>query len=105
MVHQSCTIGIDLGTSSVKAIAFDANVHEISSAAEKIESRHDDAGAAEQDPQAVYQAATGVLSQAAQEAQRRGYTVERVGLSAAMHSLIPVGADGTCLAPASTWMD
>jgi gluconokinase len=105
MAHQSCTIGIDLGTSSVKAIAFDANMHEISSAAQSIESRHDDAGAAEQDPPTVYQAATGTLSQVAQQARRQGYSIERVGLSAAMHSLLPVGADGNCLAPASTWMD
>jgi gluconokinase len=105
MAHQSCTIGIDLGTTSVKAIAFDANMNEISSAAQNIESRHDDAGTAEQDPPAVYQAATGALSQAAQQARRQGFTIDRVGLSAAMHSLLPVAADGTCLAPASTWMD
>jgi ribulose kinase len=42
--HQSCAIGIDLGTISVKAIAFDVSMHEISSAAQPIESRHDDAG-------------------------------------------------------------
>ena len=43
--HQSCAIGTDLGTSNVEAIALDASMHEMSSAAQHIESRHDDAGA------------------------------------------------------------
>ena len=29
MAHLGCTIGIDIGTSSVKAIAFDAKMQEI----------------------------------------------------------------------------
>ncbi len=44
MAHLGCTIGIDIGTSSVKSIAFDANMQEIAHAAEKVESWHDDAG-------------------------------------------------------------
>jgi gluconokinase len=105
MAHLGSTIGIDIGTSSVKAIAFDANMQEIAHAAEKVESWHNDTGAAEQEPMAVYQAVMNVLSNTAQEAQRLGYAVERVGLSAAMHNLIPVSANGSYLAPATTWMD
>ena len=44
MAHLGCTIGIDIGTSSVKAIVFDAKMQEIAHAAEKVESWHDDAG-------------------------------------------------------------
>ena len=105
MAHLDCTIGIDIGTSSVKAIAFDAHMQEIAHAAEEVKSHHDDAGAAEQDPKLVHQSVMNVLTRAAQEAQRQGFTVERVGLSAAMHSLIPVAADGTPLGPSITWMD
>jgi len=105
MAHLDCTIGIDIGTSSVKAIAFDAHMREIAHAAEEVKSHHDDAGAAEQDPGAVYQSVMNVLGRAAQDAQRHGFTVERVGLSAAMHSLIPVAEDGSSLGPATTWMD
>ena len=105
MAHLGCTIGIDIGTSSVKAIAFDATMRALAHAEEEVESWHDDAGAAEQDPKLVYQSVMNVLTRTAQETQRLGYVVERVGLSAAMHSLIPVAADGTNLAPASTWMD
>src|SRR3984893_10534139 len=87
MAHLGCTIGIDIGTSSVKAIAFDANMQEIAHMAEKVESKHDDAGAAEQDPMVVYRSVLNVLTRTAQETQHLGYFVERVGLSAAMHSL------------------
>lgn len=104
MAHLGCTIGIDIGTSSVKAIAFDAKMQALAHAEEQVESWHDDAGAADQ-PMVVYQSVMAVLTRTAQETQRLGYTVERVGLSAAMHSLIPVAADGTNLAPSSTWMD
>lgn len=105
MVYLDCTIGIDIGTSSIKAIAFDAHMREIARAAEEVKSHHDDAGAAEQDPNIVYASVMNVLTRAAQQAQRQGFTVERVGLSAAMHSLIPVAADGTSLGPSITWMD
>ena len=105
MAHLDCTIGIDIGTSSVKAIAFDPHMREIAHAAEEVKSHHDDAGAAEQDPKAVYQLVMNVLSSAAQDAQRQGFTVERVGLSAAMHSLIPVADSGAPLGPSLTWMD
>lgn len=105
MAHLGCTIGIDIGTSSVKAIAFDTHMREIARAAEEVKSYHDDKGAAEQDPQAVYQSVMHVLSSTAQDAQRQGYTVERVGLSAAMHTLIPVADNGAPLGPSLTWMD
>jgi gluconokinase len=105
MAYINCTIGIDIGTSSVKAIAFDAHMREIAHAAEEVKSHHDDAGAAEQDPNVVHQSVVHVLTRASQEAQRQSFTVERVGLSAAMHSLIPIAADGTPLGPSITWMD
>lgn len=105
MARLDCTIGIDIGTSSVKAIAFDPHMREIAHAAEEVKSHHDDAGAAEQDPKAVYLSVMNVLCSAAQEAQRQGFTVERVGLSAAMHSLIPVADNGAPLGPSLTWMD
>ena len=105
MAQLDCTIGIDIGTSSVKAIVFDAHMREIAHAAEEVKSHHDDEGAAEQDPKTVYKSVMNVLSGAAQDAQRQGFTVERVGLSAAMHSLIPVAEDGSPLGPSMTWMD
>lgn len=103
--RQTCTVGVDLGTTSAKAIAFDREGREIARAEEQIPLLHHAGGAAEQDPRAVYAAANAVLTRTAQAAGRQGYAVERVGLSAAMHSIMPVAADGTPLAHALTWMD
>ncbi|MGZ3599839.1 MAG: FGGY family carbohydrate kinase, partial [Ktedonobacterales bacterium] len=53
MHAQSCTIGIDLGTTSVKAVAFDRDGHEIASASQPIALINKHEGEAEQDAFAV----------------------------------------------------
>ena len=103
--RQACTVGADLGTTNAKAIAFDMAGREIARAEEPVPLLHHAGGAAEQDPRAVYAAATTVLARTAQAAWRLGYAVERLGLSAAMHSVVPVAADGMPLTNALTWMD
>lgn len=105
MDQPGCTIGIDMGTTNVKAIAFDALGHEVGRADQTLSLHHDGDGAAEQDPIQVYAAVAQVIGQAAEQAYGRGFTVERVGLSAAMHSLIPVDQRDQPLMQALTWMD
>jgi gluconokinase len=105
MAAQGCSIGVDLGTTSAKAVAFDSAGREIVSASQPIEliNRHE--GEAEQDPFAVLSAANQALAVAAREAGAAGYTTERVGLSAAMHSLLAINARGHPLTNALIWMD
>jgi gluconokinase len=105
MEQPGCTIGVDLGTTTAKVIAFDHAEHEVAHAEETLPLWHDASGAAEQDPAVVAEAATRLLAAVAREVRSRGYAIERVGLSAAMHSLLPVAEDGTPLAGAMTWMD
>jgi gluconokinase len=96
---------MDLGTTSLKAVAFDLDGKEIARAGGEVERTSSEEGAAEEDPRAVATAATGALAAVVADAKRQGYTVGAVGLSAAMHSLIPVAADDTPLGPALLWMD
>ena len=105
MTGASCTVGLDIGTTNVKAIAFDAYGSEVAHEDRGIPLIHEKHGEAEQDPHAVYEVATQVLAQVAFTATQLGYTVSRVGLSAAMHSLIAVAADGKPLTNALLWMD
>ncbi len=105
MRQPGCAIGADIGTTTVKAIAFDAAGREIARAGATLALAHDEDGAAEQDPFVVAATVTQVVDQAASEAQGRGFKIERVGLSSAMHSLLPVGADDRPLMNAMTWMD
>jgi gluconokinase len=112
---RACTIGLDLGTTTLKAIAFDdGSGQPVAHAVVTIpllDTPDVDANAgaavvyAEQDPDAVVEAATAVLAQAVRQAQALGYHVVRVGISAAMHSFLPVGADERPLLPALLWMD
>src|SRR3954454_24876513 len=100
MTARACTIGVDLGTTTLKAIAFDdASGHPIARAAAHVallggvDAADSAVGAdergvaprAEQDPDAVAVAATELLAQVVTDARARNYTVARVGLSAAMH--------------------
>jgi gluconokinase len=110
---RACTIGLDLGTTTLKTVAFDdATSQPIARAAATTSLRdasdHEIAvGAvrAEQDPHAVADAATNLLAQTATQAGVLGYRVARVGVSAAMHSIIALGEDERPLLPALLWMD
>jgi gluconokinase len=106
MSERLATLGIDLGTTTAKAIAFaDEDGREVTEVRETVERHTDPDGAAEQDPEAVAEAATQVLTRAATEARAAGFSIARIGLSAGMHSLLAVGGDGRPLSRAMLWMD
>ncbi len=102
---RACTIGIDMGTTTLKAAAFDEAGGELAHAERTVELYHPAEGEAEQEPQAVADAITAALAEVAAAAQAAGYRVARVGASAAMHSLLAVAADGSPLGRALIWMD
>src|SRR5579863_8372265 len=93
MPESGCTIGVDLGTTTAKVIAFDSGGRELASADAQVELDRPEPGAAEQDPEAVYSAVMRLLGTVVRQVGSLGYTVERLGMSAAMHSLIPVAPD------------
>ena len=104
--RPAATIGVDLGTTTIKAIAFaDDGDGEIAEAKETVGLHTDAEGSAEQDADEVVQAATAVLARVAGSARRAGFTVARVGVSAAMHTLLAVAGDGQPLGRAMLWMD
>lgn len=96
-------IGVDIGTTSTKAVRFDG--------AGAVAARHavgypllmPAAGAAEQEPERIFQAVVTAIRAVAQ-----GHEAERpLGLAfgAAMHSLIALAADGRPLTNSITWAD
>jgi gluconokinase len=105
MSHNDATIGVDMGTTDMKAVAFDRAGNELARAEERLGLVRDASGAAEEDADEVADAATRVLTAAVHTVRARGYTVSRVGVSGAMHSVLPVDADGMPLMRALTWMD
>ncbi len=102
--HEA-VIGLDLGTTSIKAIAFDRNGQLVARAERAASLTRGADGAAELDPERVADAAEEALAGAATAVRSQGYTVRRVGVSAAMHSLILIGLDGAPPTSAMTWAD
>jgi hypothetical protein len=102
---RQVVLGLDLGTTSAKAVAFDPDGRacaEAEAAYPLLEPEH---GHAEQDPQQVVDAALGALRNAAAAARDGGAEVAGIGVSTAMHALYGVGEDSRPVTPLITWAD
>jgi gluconokinase len=104
-MNQTCTLGVDIGTTSVKVVAFSTNGRELSRASQRLTLLKEQPAWAEQDAEEVYRAVEHCILDVVRRLQPDGWTVERVGFSAAMHSLLAVDEQGRPLTPAMTWMD
>ncbi len=98
-------IGLDAGTTATKAVTagVDGRVRDVASVGYPL--LVPQPGWAELDPRRLMRAAVQALTEVAALARQRGDTVVGVGLSAAMHGLVPMTRDGTPLGPLSTWAD
>jgi gluconokinase len=94
---------LDLGTSHAKAVARTRGGRVLASASHPVATRAPKTGWAEQDAEEVWAAALGALRQAASALAPE--SVQGLALSGAMHTCLPVAADGSPLAPALTWVD
>lgn len=105
MTTMWCTIGLDIGTTSIKAVAYHLTGEQIAEHTRHTETLHDEQGAAVQDADAIYESVMDVFRATYQTAIAKGYTLRAVGFSTAMHSLMPLSATGDPLMLAMTWMD
>ncbi|HJV47349.1 MAG TPA: gluconokinase [Bacillota bacterium] len=105
MSQLFCTVGIDIGTTSVKTLALDYSGKEISRGSCQLVMIHGEEGAAEQDPVSVYEAVLSALADLVPKVKKMGYMIRQVGFSSAMHSLLLVSKEGKPLTHAMTWMD
>ena len=98
-------LGLDLGTSSVRALVFDERGAAVPGVLARRPTHLDitDEGKAELDPDEVVGALTECLDELAGGGGLDG--VERVATSCAWHSVIALGADGRRLTGALTWAD
>jgi xylulokinase len=92
-------IGVDVGTSSVKAVAIDERGRVVGSAERPYPLSMPQPGWSEQNPDDWWTATEGVLD------ELDGDTAAGIGLSGQMHGLVVLGSDQRPLRPAILWND
>ena len=97
-------IGIDVGTSSVKAVAVSAAGKVLASADSPMRVTVPAPGWAEQQPEEWW-AATSSSVRSVTDALPASTTVKAIGLSGQMHSLVALDASGQVVRPAILWSD
>ena len=98
------TIGIDLGTSGVKALLLDGD-RVVSAAEAPLAVSRPHPGWSEQDPQDWWSATCACLDALAADAPRELRAVRAIGLAGQMHGATLVDADGAPLRPCILWDD
>ena len=101
-----CTLGLDLGTSSAKAVVIDTAGQVLAQASAGYAVTSTMAGYAESDPAQWWTAVTACAREAVTAAgHAAGARPAAIGLSGQMHGLVMTSADGAALRPALLWAD
>jgi gluconokinase len=100
-----CALGVDIGTTSTKAVAFDLGGRVISHHSVEYPLLTPTPFTAEQDPEEILRAVLEAIKTAAHRAHSADGAIACVAFSAAMHSLIAVDHDGKPLTRSITWAD
>ena len=95
---KNTLVGLDVGTTGVKALAVTPEGEVLASAEEEYPLSTPQPGWAEQDPEDWWQASQAALA-------RLGADGARVGLSGQMHGLVCLDDEGRVLRPAILWND
>jgi xylulokinase len=96
-------LGLDVGTSGVKAILVAASGDVVASATSPLTMATPHPGWAEQDPEAWWQAT--LSSIAAVRAKQSGARIAAIGISGQMHSSVFLDRAGAVIRPALLWCD
>ncbi|CAM5774142.1 xylulokinase [Labrys miyagiensis] len=103
MSPRPCFIGIDLGTSTCKTLALDAEGRVVAGASADYPLVTPRPGWAEQDPELWWQATVETMK--AVLARLEGWQVQAIGLTGQMHGLVPLDAGDRVIRPAMLWCD
>jgi len=95
-------IGLDIGTSSTKAVAFDTACNALAEVTKSYPTFSQRPGRQEQDPEQVVRSVVSALKNLVEKMKSPPIAI---GLSAAMHSLIAVDGKGRALTPSILWSD
>lgn len=98
-------VGVDVGTSSARAVAFDATGGAHAAVSRSYHLRHPAPHRAELDPEEVWEATATSLTETVAAATESGHRVVALALSSFMHSLLALDARDRPLTGLLTWAD
>jgi gluconokinase len=98
-------VGVDVGTSSARAVAFDTTGRAHAAASRSYHLQHPDPHRAELDAEEVWEATATSLTETVAVAAESGHQVVALGLSTFMHSLMALDAWNRPLTGLLTWAD
>ena len=98
-------LGIDIGTSAVKALLVDDEENGLATATVAVATSRPHALWSEQDPDDWWRATTDAVAQLRAQAGPAWSAVRAIGLSGQMHGAVLLGATGRPLRPAIIWND
>ena len=102
---RSVWIGVDVGTTGVRAIAYCADGTKLASDEAFYPLFTPRPDWAEEDPREVVGATEAVIKKVAAQLASAGIAPRGIALSTIMHTFMPLGADHQPLAPMMTWAD
>ncbi|MFB1081714.1 gluconokinase [Jeotgalibacillus sp. JSM ZJ347] len=102
---QRYVIGLDLGTTSVKAVLFTKEGRVKAETEQLIKTVYSAGGRAEQDPDVIVSSAVFALKNVMAEAEVSAENIVGISFSSAMHSLICTDKEGRALSKAIIWAD
>lgn len=105
MDESAIFVGVDIGTTSTKAVAFDQGGSVLAEGEREYPLHSPLPGRAEQDPDEIFEAVIYSLSSVSHKLEETGKQVYGVAFSAAMHSLLALDEEGCPLTPSITFAD
>jgi xylulokinase len=102
---NSCALGIDLGTGSVKTVLLDDAGHQLAATSSPVGVSSPRAGWAESDPEEWWSAVRTAVRELVELLDGAQHQVGAIGLSAQMHGVVLTTASGQALRPAILHLD
>lgn len=100
---EKLAIGVDVGTTQAKAVAFQANGTVVASSYVRYPLIQETEGMAEQDPETLFQAVVNCIRTVTQQVKNQ--PIGLISFASAMHGLIAMDAQGRPLTQVITWAD
>lgn len=104
-MQKSLFMGIDIGTSGVRAVLFDKEGSQVSLAYKEYPMICNEPNMAELDPDLIFRSLIEVVQSCAQQADPVAYRIEAISFSTQLHSFMAVDEVGTPLTNVLTWAD